>query len=115
MIAPRKSPRGRGSERFPGELAQGEEVIGLDELVKLVSQKTGLSQEMAKKAVETVIGYLKKELPDPIASQIDSVLGGGGMPKDLGGWPRAWVAFWARSNPFTINYLKGGNDGNLNQ
>ncbi len=57
----------------------------LDELVKLVVQKTGLSEEMAEKAVETVIGYLKKELPDPIASQIDSVLAGGGAPKDLGG------------------------------
>jgi hypothetical protein len=56
----------------------------LDELIKLVSQKTGLSEEMARKAVETVIGYLKKELPEPIASQIDSVLTGGGVSGDLG-------------------------------
>ena len=56
----------------------------MDELIKLVSQKAGLSEEMAKTAVETVIGYLKDKLPTPIAGQIDSVLGGGGMPKDLG-------------------------------
>ena len=57
----------------------------MDELVKLVSQKTGLSEEMAKIAAETVVGYLKGKLPAPIAGQIDGLLGGGGVPEDLGG------------------------------
>ena len=57
----------------------------MDELVKMVSKKTGLSPEMAKVAVETVIGYLKSKLPAPVASQIDSVLGGTGAAQDLGG------------------------------
>ena len=57
----------------------------MDELIKLVSQKAGLSEEIAKKAVDAVIGYLKDKLPAPIAGQIDGLLGGGGMPKDLGG------------------------------
>jgi hypothetical protein len=63
----------------------------MDELIKLVSQKTGISEEMAKTAVETVIGYLKQKLPAPIAGQIDSVLEGGaaqgaeGLVKGLGG------------------------------
>ena len=56
----------------------------MEELIELVSQKAGLSEEMAKKAVDAVIGYLKDKLPSPIAGQIDGVLGGGGMPKDLG-------------------------------
>jgi hypothetical protein len=56
----------------------------MDELVKMVSQKTGLSEDMARTAVDTVIGFLKDKLPDPIASQIDSVLSGGGLG-DLGG------------------------------
>ncbi|MBL7064713.1 MAG: hypothetical protein ISS49_11000 [Anaerolineae bacterium] len=56
----------------------------MDELVKLVSQKTGLSEEMAKTAVETVVGFLKKKLPAPIAGQIDSVLGGAGPAKSVG-------------------------------
>ena len=56
----------------------------MDELVKLVSKKTGLSEEMAKTAVDTVVGFLKEKLPAPVAGQIDSLLGGaGGMP-DLG-------------------------------
>ena len=57
----------------------------MDELIKQVSEKTGLSEEMAQTAVETVVGYLKDMLPDPIAGQIDGLLGGGGMPQDLGG------------------------------
>lgn len=56
----------------------------MDELVKLVAQKTGLSEEMAKTAVDTVVGYLKKNLPAPIAGQIDGLLGGAGMAASLG-------------------------------
>ena len=55
----------------------------MDELVNLVSQKTGLSEDVSRKAVEVVIGYLKDKLPDPIAGQIDRVLAGGDAP-DLG-------------------------------
>jgi hypothetical protein len=51
----------------------------MDELVELVSQKTGISEELARTAVETVIGFLKERLPDPIAGQIDSLLSGGGL------------------------------------
>ncbi len=56
----------------------------MDELIKLVSEKTGLSQEISKTAVETVINFLKKKLPDPIASQIDNVLSGAGAVEGLG-------------------------------
>lgn len=55
----------------------------MNELVKLVSQKTGLSEEMSRKAVTTVIAYLKDRLPAPIAGQIDNVLEGGGSAGDL--------------------------------
>lgn len=65
----------------------------MDELIKLVSKKTGLSEEMAKTAVDTVIDFLKQKLPTPVAGQIDSLLGGAGdassglgsVAKGLGG------------------------------
>lgn len=61
----------------------------MDELIKLVSQKTGLPQDKAKVAVETVIKFLKGKLPPAIAGQIDTVLAGGNLPdtltKGLGG------------------------------
>jgi hypothetical protein len=56
----------------------------MDELVKLVSEKAELSEEMAKVAVEVVVGYLKDNLPAPIAGQVESVLSGTGAGTDLG-------------------------------
>ena len=57
----------------------------MEELVKLVSKKTGISEELAEKAVKVVLDYLKDKLPDPIASQLDAVLEGGGLTHMLGG------------------------------
>jgi len=62
----------------------------MDELVKMVSKKTGISEALAKQAVEIVIGYLKRKLPAPVASQVDGILGGGtsqvaDVAKGLGG------------------------------
>ena len=58
----------------------------MEELVKLVSQKTGLPEAQAKAAVEVVLNFLKQKLPAPIASQIDGILGGNGpdIAKGLG-------------------------------
>jgi hypothetical protein len=52
----------------------------VDELVKMVADKVGISEAQARQAVEVVIGFLKDKLPPPIAGQLDSVLSG-----DLGG------------------------------
>jgi hypothetical protein len=49
----------------------------MDELVKQVAAKTGISEENARTAVTTVLGFLKDKLPAPIAGQIDNVVGGG--------------------------------------
>lgn len=57
----------------------------MDELIKLVSQKTGLPEAQAKVAVETVIGYLKDKLPAPLASQVDNLMGGSSGSDNLGG------------------------------
>ena len=59
----------------------------MDELVELVVKKTGISEDMARKAVETVIDYLKDKLPDPIAGRLDDVLEGksGDLLSGLGG------------------------------
>ncbi len=46
----------------------------MEDLIKLVSEKTGLSKDKAKVAVETVTMYLKSKLPGSIASQVDTYL-----------------------------------------
>ena len=50
----------------------------MEELVKQVAAKTGISEDQAKTAVTTVLGFLKNKLPAPIAGQLDSVMGGEG-------------------------------------
>jgi ABC-type cobalt transport system substrate-binding protein len=62
----------------------------VDELVKLLGQKFGLKDDTAKQVVTTVAEFLKKKLPAPLASQIDSLLAGGkadlgSLAKGLGG------------------------------
>ena len=56
----------------------------MDELVKMVAEKVGITETQAKQAVETVLGFLKDKLPAPVASQVESALTGGEMP-DVGG------------------------------
>jgi len=51
----------------------------MEELINQVAQKTGISQEAAKNAVDTVLAHIKSRLPAPLASQIDSALTGGGL------------------------------------
>ena len=48
----------------------------MDELIKLVVQKTGISEQQAKIAVDTVLTFLKQKLPAPMGSQIDNFLSG---------------------------------------
>ena len=47
----------------------------MDELVKAVSEKTGLPEAQARKAAEAVVDFLKEKLPAPLASQVDAVIG----------------------------------------
>lgn len=48
----------------------------MDELVKMVTEKAGISSDQAQKAVTTVLGFLKGKLPGPVAGQIDNVVSG---------------------------------------
>ncbi len=50
----------------------------MNELIQQVAQRTGLSEEKAKTAVDTVVNFLKDKLPSPIAGQIDNALSGAG-------------------------------------
>jgi hypothetical protein len=56
----------------------------MEELIKLVSQKTGISESQAKIAVEIVVGFLKDKLPAPIAGQIEGIVSGAGAAPNLG-------------------------------
>ena len=57
----------------------------MDELVKLVSEKTGLSEEMSATAVKLVLDYVKEKLPTPVAAQVEALLGADSAADMLGG------------------------------
>ena len=48
----------------------------MNELINLIVQKTGISQENAQKAAQTAIDFIKSKLPPPVASQVNAVLAG---------------------------------------
>jgi len=50
----------------------------MDELVKRVTERTGLSEDKARTAIDTVVGFLKERLPAPIAGHVDTALNAAG-------------------------------------
>jgi len=57
----------------------------MDELVKLVAQKTGNSGAQARQAASVVLDFLKQRLPAPVASQVDGVLNNSSVEGAFGG------------------------------
>ena len=49
----------------------------MDELIRQVTERAGISEAQARTAVETVVGFLRTRLPAPIAGHLDGFLGGG--------------------------------------
>jgi hypothetical protein len=67
--------------------------LKMNEMIQRLIEKTGLSEEQATTAADTVLQFLKEKLPSPLASQLDSLSDGangrsgmsGGMSDKLGG------------------------------
>jgi hypothetical protein len=62
----------------------------MEELIRQVAERTGISEAQAQTAVTTVLGFIKGRLPEPLAGQLDGFLGGaagaaGGAIGGLGG------------------------------
>ncbi len=58
----------------------------MDELVKQITERTGISAAQAQTAVDTVLGFLKNRLPASLAGQLDALIGGGAnVAGDLAG------------------------------
>lgn len=50
----------------------------MEELIKQVVAKTGIGEDKARSAIETVVGFLKDKLPESIGGHLDSALGSAG-------------------------------------
>jgi hypothetical protein len=51
----------------------------MDELVKTLSEKTGLPEDQARTAADTVVNFIKSKLPESLQGQVDSALSGQGQ------------------------------------
>ena len=56
----------------------------MDKLLELVQEKAGISADQAKKAVDTVMDFMKDKLPAPLASQVAKYMDGDGGDGDDG-------------------------------
>lgn len=52
----------------------------MQDLVKLLMEKTGISEETAKLAVQVVAGFTKEKLPEPVGGMVQTFLQTGQMP-----------------------------------
>ncbi len=57
----------------------------MEQLVNLVMEKTGLPEEAATQAVDIVLSFIKEKLPEPLAGQVEGLLGHGGKEGGIGG------------------------------
>jgi hypothetical protein len=49
----------------------------MEELIKQVTERTGITESQARTAIDTVMGYMRDKLPASASGMIDGVLGGG--------------------------------------
>jgi hypothetical protein len=57
----------------------------MEQLIKLVTEKTGISESQATTAVNTVINFMKDKLPASLSTQVDSLMKGGSIGDMAGG------------------------------
>lgn len=59
----------------------------MEEMLQQVMERAGLDEEKAQQAIDAMMDFLKDRLPEPIAGQLESLLGGedgGGLDDIMG-------------------------------
>jgi len=56
----------------------------MDDLIKLITERTGLPADQARAAAQTTIDFIKSKLPDSMAGYVDMALNSG-MIDDIAG------------------------------
>ena len=55
----------------------------MEELIKKLTDSAGITEEQAKKSIETVSAYLKSKMPKTFHSQIDTMMHGGTLSEGV--------------------------------
>ena len=48
----------------------------MDQLIRQITQRAGISEQQAREAVNATISFVKPRLPAPVSAQLDSLLTG---------------------------------------
>ena len=48
----------------------------MDEIIKTITEKTGISEEQARQAAQATVEFIKSKIPPMFASQLDKLLEG---------------------------------------
>lgn len=63
----------------------------MEQIIKMITDKTGISEAQAKQAIETILGFLNNKLPAGMATQVENVLKGGDMSGMADGLKISWA------------------------
>jgi hypothetical protein len=67
--------RSNADKMLRARAREGSDLLStMKELINIIVQKTGISEENAQKTVQVTLGFLKAKLPTPLAAQLDSFL-----------------------------------------
>jgi hypothetical protein len=50
----------------------------MEDLIRLIVQQVNITEEQARQTVNTILGYVRDRLPEPMAEQVQSFLASGG-------------------------------------
>jgi hypothetical protein len=50
----------------------------MDNIIKMIAEKAGISEAQAQTAITTLMGFLKDKMPGGIGAQVESFIKGGG-------------------------------------
>ncbi len=60
----------------------------MDEVIKTITAKTGISEDQARQAAQVTVDFIKTKIPPMFATQLDRLLqGGGSAPGGAGAIP----------------------------
>lgn len=52
----------------------------MEALIKMVTEKAGISEAQAKSAVQAIVSFLKDKMPGGLGSQVESFVNSGSTP-----------------------------------
>jgi hypothetical protein len=50
----------------------------MEEIIKTITEKTGISDDQARQAAQVTVEYIKSKIPPMFSTQLDRLLEGGG-------------------------------------